>query len=77
MTVILASQSPRRNELLQRILSDFIVIPAEIDEKIQKQDKPVAYVEKMAREKAKQVAKDYPKDVVIGCDTIVTLDEQI
>lgn len=77
MTIILASQSPRRKELLQRILPEFKIVPAEIDEKVSESDTPVEYVQKMAREKAQQVAKNHPNDLVIGCDTIVTLDNKI
>lgn len=77
MVFILASQSPRRKELLQRILPEFKIVPAKIDEKVNEKDTPIEYVQKMACRKAQQIAKDYPDDIVIGCDTIVALDNKI
>ena len=77
MAFILASQSPRRKELLQRILPEFKIVPAEIDEKVNKDDTPIEYVQKMARKKAQQIAKDHPDEIIIGCDTIVALDNKI
>lgn len=77
MTFILASQSPRRKELLQRILPEFKIVPAEIDEKVNEDDTPIEYVQKMAREKAQQIAETHPDEIVIGCDTIVALGHKI
>lgn len=77
MTVILASQSPRRQELLARVLNEFDVIPAEIDETVKAGLTPVEYVLSMANQKAEQIAVKYPEALVIGCDTIVALDEII
>lgn len=77
MTVILASQSPRRRELLSRIISDFDVIPADINEDVKNYFTPMDYVLTMAAQKAMHVAKQYPNDLVIGCDTIVTIDNEI
>jgi septum formation protein len=77
MAIILASQSPRRQELLGRIVSDFDIVPADIDEQIKGKITPEAYVQAMAQEKAAYVAEQYPADLVIGCDTIVTIDGEI
>ncbi|MTD41903.1 septum formation protein Maf [Erwinia sp. CPCC 100877] len=77
MAVILASQSPRRQELLGRIISNFEIVPADIDEQVKEKIAPEAYVQAMALEKATYVAEQYPEDLVIGCDTIVTIDEEI
>ncbi|HIY58950.1 MAG TPA: septum formation protein Maf [Candidatus Tetragenococcus pullicola] len=71
MSVILASQSPRRKELLYQLIENFKIVPANIDETIGKTGDPKAYVSAMAENKAKEVAKKYPNDLVIGCDTIV------
>lgn len=77
MTVILASQSPRRQELLKRIIPEFEIVPADIDETIKEFVSPEDYVLSMALQKAEHVAQAYPNDVVIGCDTIVTIDGEI
>lgn len=76
MSVILASQSPRRKELLARLIPEFNIIPADIDETVQGQ-RPTDYVMKMAEEKAGFIAKDHPQDLVIASDTIVALGDQI
>ncbi|MEI5990640.1 Maf family protein [Enterococcus crotali] len=77
MAVILASQSPRRCELLSRIVSDFEVVPADINEEVKDYFTPMDYVLTMAAQKAMHIAKQYPNDLVIGSDTIVTIDNEI
>ena len=77
MTVILASQSPRRRELLHWLIADFTVQPADIDEEVKDQYAPVEYVMEMARQKAAVVAADQPEALVIASDTVVVLDDQI
>lgn len=77
MTIILASQSPRRQELLRYITTDFKTIPADIDETIPQGMKPKDYALAMAEEKARVVSEEYPKDVVIGSDTIVAVSDDI
>lgn len=77
MKVILASQSPRRRELLSRIIADFDVVPADINEEVKNYFTPMDYVLTMAAQKAMHVAKQYPHDLVIGSDTIVTIDNEI
>lgn len=77
MAVILASQSPRRKELLQRVVPDFEVAPADIDEEVKGFITPMDYVLTMATKKAKHIAAKYPNDLVIGCDTIVAVDNEI
>lgn len=77
MRVILASQSPRRKELLSRLIDDFDIMPADIDESGKDQYPPVEYVERMAEQKSAQIAKEYPDALVIGCDTVVIKDHKI
>lgn len=77
MAIILASQSPRRRELLRRIISDFDVVPADINEEVRGYFTPLDYVLTMAAQKAAHIAKQYPNDLVIGSDTIVTIDNEI
>ncbi|MEG0254843.1 Maf family protein [Vagococcus sp.] len=77
MTVILASSSPRRKELLSKAVTTFDILPADIDETVGQNEMPLAYVERMGEEKAMCIAKNYPKDIVIGCDTTVVLGNEI
>ena len=54
--MILASQSPRRAELLRLITPDFEVIPADVDETPSPNERPDAYVERLALMKAQAIA---------------------
>lgn len=85
MKVILASKSPRRKELLSLITKDFEVIVSHADEKVEEDLSPEEKVKAIATQKAKDVFDMIKQDknlqnedfVVIGCDTIVVLDEVI
>jgi septum formation protein len=77
MSVILASQSPRRQELLKRLIPAFQSLPATIDETVMPDVKPIEYVLEMAIKKAEKVAQAHPDDLVIGCDTIVAINDEI
>jgi len=69
--IILASESPRRFELLKMIGLDFIVRPSHAEEQYQDRFKPVEYAIDNARKKGMLVAKKSPKALVISADTIV------
>jgi septum formation protein len=73
MTVTLASQSPRRRELLAQLGLALDVRPAHADETPRPGEAPRAYVERLAREKARAVAGA----VVLGADTTVAVDGRI
>lgn len=75
--LILASQSPRRRDLLALIGLSHEVQPADVDERVVPGEEPVAYAERLAREKAVTIAVSTPEAVVIGADTIVVLDGEI
>ncbi|MCD8209238.1 MAG: Maf family protein [Coprobacillus sp.] len=75
--VTLASKSPRRRELFKEICSSFLCIDTEIDEEESKKLAPLECVRDLAKRKAKLGAKSYPDDLVIGCDTIVILEDEI
>ncbi len=75
--IILASQSPRRKELLAELVSEFAVIPADIDESVRPNEAAIPYVQRMAAEKAAAIAQTYPEDLVIASDTTVVVDEEI
>ncbi|MGM0123067.1 septum formation protein Maf [Enterococcus sp. AZ194] len=77
MKIILASQSPRRKELLGQLVDSFEVMPADIDETINEADRPKEYVARMAELKAEEIAKNHADALVIACDTIVALDNEI
>ena len=71
--LILASQSPRRRELLERIGLEFTVRIADIDETMDENDPPETAVAKISAKKAAAVRAD-ESDVVLAADTIVVLD---
>jgi len=77
---VLASQSPRRRELLATVGLEFEVQPADVDESWAPGEDPVAYVERVARSKADTVATllGRPDGVcVLAADTTVDLDGEI
>ncbi len=70
--LILASQSPRRRELLEQIgLRDFLIHPAKGEETAPAGLSPERLVERLSRQKAAEVAAACPGDVVIAADTVV------
>ena len=71
--LVLASASPRRNELLAALDVAFEVIPADIDETTSEPD-PRRVAEGLALRKARAVAAQHPDAVVLGFDTVVTID---
>ena len=75
--LILASQSPRRLELLQQITDQFEVVPSSVEEKLDYGLRPEENVRLLARAKAENVAKNYPECWVIGADTLVALHQEI
>jgi septum formation protein len=72
--VILASQSPRRRELLTLIGIPHEVRPADIDESYLPGETPTEHCERLAREKAATIAGADPDALTIGSDTIVVID---
>ena len=74
MELILASQSPRRRELLGLIAADFSVCPADIDETMKEVLPMEARVADLSARKACAVAAEHPGAAVVGSDTVVVLD---
>ncbi len=72
--IILASQSPRRRELLQKMGLKFEVIPSDFEEYLDDARSPEQVAEELGLGKALAVARHYPEALVIGSDTIVTID---
>ena len=75
--LILASQSPRRLELLQQITDQFEVVPSSVEEKLDYGLRPEENVRLLARAKAENVGKNYPECWVLGADTLVALHQEI
>jgi septum formation protein len=75
--LVLASASPRRQELLRNAGILFTVQPADIDETPRAGEAPRDCAERLAREKALAVSRSRPKNYVLGADTIVVVDDVI
>lgn len=75
--IILASASPRRNELLSLILDEFQIEPSHVDESVEKNIPLEKMPEYLAEKKARYVSLRHPDDVVIGCDTGVFIGNQM
>ena len=77
--LILASASPRRQELLTQAGYTFEVKPAHVNEDLLPDENPITYVVRLARDKAQAVfaAVSDPDAIVLGADTTVTLDSHI
>ena len=79
MAIILASQSPRRRELLGQMgISDFIIRPAQGEEKAAPGLSPAQLVEALSLQKGVEVAASAaPGDLVISADTVVAVDGRV
>ena len=75
--LVLASQSPRRRELLALIGLTHEVEPADVDESLLPDESPAVHAERLARAKAETIAVRDASRVVIGSDTIVVLDGDV
>lgn len=75
--MILASKSPRRQELLHNITDDFKVIVSEVEEILPEGIAPEKAPEYLSDVKARAVAESHPDEVVIGADTVVILDGEV
>ena len=74
--LILASESPRRKQLIKKITNDFVVIPSNVDESvlnITPHDLPA----ELSKLKAYSIYSKYPNDSVLACDTVVILDGEL
>lgn len=76
--LILASASPRRSDLLTQIGLTFEVFPSEIEEPdLQKHKFPDVTTQHLATLKAKDVAKRFTEGIIIGADTLVSIDDNL
>ncbi|HRI44367.1 MAG TPA: Maf family protein [Fimbriimonadaceae bacterium] len=74
--VILASASPRRRELLGRLIVDFQVVPADVDEDPLPGESPETTAQRLAHQKWHKVSATYPGALVIAGDTVVAIGER-
>lgn len=75
--VVLASSSPRRKEILDAAGWPYETIVAGVDESLLPDEKPAAYVQRLAVSKAEAVARRLHSGLVLGADTTVVIDNQI
>ncbi|MCP4599478.1 MAG: septum formation protein Maf [Proteobacteria bacterium] len=79
--IILASASPRRRKMFKDLGLEFEVIPAQIEEQIEPDEKPEAFTRRVAEEKARAVAErlkpEGRNNWIVGADTVVVLDGEV
>lgn len=75
--LILASASPRREELLKEAGFSFQIIPSDTDESGIHADTPAKLAVLLADTKAMDIAEQYPENLVLGADTLVCVDGEI
>ena len=76
-TLILGSSSPFRAEVLKKLGIDFIQHSPDIDESVLEGETAPSLVERLAKEKALAIAKDYPEALIIGSDQVAVIDGKI
>jgi septum formation protein len=72
--LVLASASPRRQELLRNAGIAFVIEPTSIPEVAREGELPRNFAERMAQEKAETVFRTRPSDFILGADTVVVID---
>jgi septum formation protein len=78
MMFVLASNSPRRKQLMNELGLPFRIAPAQIDERFQPGEAPVDYVQRMAQAKADSVSSFLPTDTfLLAADTVVVDHDQV
>ena len=75
--IILASSSPRREEILKKYNFAFKIIKQDIEEIISKEDTPEQLVMSLSFRKAYSIAEKHPESIVIGADTVVVYEGEI
>jgi septum formation protein len=76
-SLVLASASPRRRELLAQLGVAFDVVPSAVPEVPEPGERPEAFAQRVAREKAAEVARRRPGSFVLAADTVVVVDDTI
>ncbi|MEA3638843.1 MAG: Maf family protein [Lamprobacter sp.] len=76
-TLVLASTSPFRREMLSRLGLDFATAAPDCDETRLADEPAVALVQRLAESKARAVAAQFPEALIIGSDQVACLDDQV
>ncbi|MFY4774721.1 Maf family protein [Metabacillus sp. RGM 3146] len=76
-SLILASGSPRRKELLEIIGLPFTIIKSDMEEVVEENASPEETASSLAYQKALLIAEQYPDAYIIGADTVVTIEGKI
>lgn len=77
LPLLLASSSPYRRELLDRLRLPFVCASPDIDESRRPNEPAIDLVTRLAREKAMALAEQFPGHLIIGSDQVAVLGEQI
>jgi MAF protein len=77
LPLLLASSSPYRRELLERLRVPFVCASPDIDESRRPNEPAIELVQRLAREKAQALAERFPGHLIIGSDQVAVLGEQI
>lgn len=77
LRLVLASESPRRQELLGLLAVPFEIVSSNVDETPRPSESDLDFVTRTAREKGEDIAGQIPDAVVLSADTIVSLDGKI
>lgn len=77
MNIILASASPRRRELLKKVVQDFSVVEPDVNEQDIRENDPVLFAVQASALKAKNVGEKNPSATVIASDTVVSIEGRI
>jgi septum formation protein len=77
MHILLASTSPRRQELLELLGLEFRIIAPTCKETLSPNLSPSEQTRELARDKAQSVANQHPEDLVIGSDTVIEIDGKL
>jgi len=75
--VVLASNSPRRKEILNRIGIRFQIIPSNINEHLDLNFSPTKIAKYWSIQKTKNISEKYRDNIIIGADTIVSLNNEV
>lgn len=76
-SIVLASTSPFRKSILEKLNINFNCAKPEIDESAQRNETPQKLVERLAIEKASAVANTFPNSLIIGSDQVAVCDNEI
>ena len=76
-TLVLGSTSPFRKTILEKLQLPFLCAKPNIDETAKDKESPQTLVERLAIEKAKAVAEQHPKALIIGSDQVAVCDDEI